>query len=204
MHYCLCVIHPDGTSVADYLQPFDENLEVQKYVEDGEEYWENPDAKWDWYQIGGRWACSLRLKDGVKTTPDMYGEASRYLDEDDIANRVDSALLNDIDMSIDMEAWNTALERWDKAMNGEMIGFFETKETLLRDYISKENYAAVGSLFYFPYVIDYKGEWHQMWPYDTWDCNICDRIKWAQEFIQKFIRPVNPKRYRMTIVDIHR
>lgn len=204
MHYCLCVIHPDGTDVAEYLQPFDENLQVQKYVEDGEEYWENPNSKWDWYQIGGRWACSLRLKNGVKPTPDMYGKMSRYLDEDDIANRVDSALLNDIDMSIDMEAWNTALERWDKAMNGEIIGFFETKETLLRDYISKENYAAAGALFYFPYVIDHKGEWHQMWPYDAWDCNICDRIKWAQEFIQNFVRPLNPKRYRMTIVDIHR
>lgn len=204
MHYCLCVIHPDGTDVAEYLQPFDENLEVQKYVEDGEEYWENPNSKWDWYQIGGRWACSLRLKDGVKPTPDMYGEMSRYLDEDDIANRVDSALLNDIDMSLDMDAWNTALERWDKAMNGEMIGFFETKETLLRDYISKENYAATAALFYFSYVIDYKGEWHQMLPDDAWACSICDRIRWAQEFVQKFIRPVNPKKYRMTIVDIHR
>ena len=90
------------------------------------------------------------------------------------------------------------------AMNGEMVGFFETKETLLRDYISKENYAAIAALFYFSYVIDYKGEWHQMWPYDAWGCNICDRIRWAQEFIQNFVRPLNPKRYRMTIVDIHR
>lgn len=30
-------------------------------------YWENPNAKWDWYQIGGRYSGKLRLKDGNYT-----------------------------------------------------------------------------------------------------------------------------------------
>jgi hypothetical protein len=29
-------------------------------------YWENPNAKWDWYQLGGRWAGFFRLKPGAK------------------------------------------------------------------------------------------------------------------------------------------
>jgi len=33
-------------------------------------YWENPDAKWDWYEIGGRWAGMLKLKDDV--SPGKY------------------------------------------------------------------------------------------------------------------------------------
>lgn len=28
-------------------------------------YWHNPNGKWDWYQIGGRWAGLLRTRDGV-------------------------------------------------------------------------------------------------------------------------------------------
>lgn len=37
---------------------FDE--EMQDYG-----YWENPNAKWDWYLIGGRWSDRLVAKDGV-------------------------------------------------------------------------------------------------------------------------------------------
>jgi len=29
-------------------------------------YYENPNAKWDWYQLGGRWAGSFKLKDNAK------------------------------------------------------------------------------------------------------------------------------------------
>ena len=28
-------------------------------------YWENPNAKWDWYQLGGRWAGFFKLKPGA-------------------------------------------------------------------------------------------------------------------------------------------
>ena len=29
-------------------------------------YWENPNAKWDWYTIGGRWSNSIITKNGRK------------------------------------------------------------------------------------------------------------------------------------------
>lgn len=47
MHYSICVIHEDGTDVADALAPFDENLDVKQELEDGEPYWYNPDGRWD-------------------------------------------------------------------------------------------------------------------------------------------------------------
>jgi hypothetical protein len=37
-------------------------------------YWENPNAKWDWYEIGGRWSDSLQLKDGTKTNQARFGD----------------------------------------------------------------------------------------------------------------------------------
>jgi hypothetical protein len=44
------------------------NPETGKYG-----YWENPNKKWDWWQIGGRWRGMLRLKEGAPAT---YGERS--------------------------------------------------------------------------------------------------------------------------------
>jgi hypothetical protein len=29
-------------------------------------YWENPNRKWDWYQVGGRWSGFFKLKPGAK------------------------------------------------------------------------------------------------------------------------------------------
>lgn len=33
--------------------------------------WENPNAKWDWYQLGGRWSGFFITKDGEKTDSDV-------------------------------------------------------------------------------------------------------------------------------------
>lgn len=175
MHYCLCVIHPDGTDVAEYLQPFDENLQVQKYVEDGEEYWENPNAKWDWFEIGGRWSGRLRLKSG---------------------ERADSALLCDIDTSFDMTAYNDALAYWDGAMKNKPL----FPHHMMSHYLTKDIYAALRGTFYFNYVIDAEGKWHEN---DNLFTNIVQEISWAQDFYKNFLYSLNPKEYRITVVDIH-
>ena len=39
-------------------------------------YWTNPDAKWDYYQVGGRWAGSILLKDGVSPDSAFRGDIS--------------------------------------------------------------------------------------------------------------------------------
>lgn len=170
MHYCVLVIHPDSVPVDDVLAPYDENLAVCVSEEDGEDCWYNPKGKWDWYQVGGRWTGSLKLKDGVEATSDMYGEPSSLFEKGvdpyfHARNEtwVDSALVKDIDMSLDMRAYEIACKNWDKAMEGEVINLFTHKEGLLKEYVSKENYAILTAMFYFTYVIDHEGEWHQLW-----------------------------------------
>lgn len=37
-------------------------------------YWSNPNAKWDWYVVGGRWSNWLRHKDGTKVDQARYGD----------------------------------------------------------------------------------------------------------------------------------
>lgn len=87
--------------------------EFSKYLEDwhnacfnAEEgaygYYENPNAKWDWYQIGGRWSGYFRVKQGVK--PEL-GERS-WMDTDSPpleSNQADSALKKDIDFDLMMD-----------------------------------------------------------------------------------------------------
>jgi hypothetical protein len=66
-----------GDCPKEYLEFNSINLEEEGYktIEEAEEdgykihngevgYWENPNRKWDWYVLGGRWANMLRLKNG--------------------------------------------------------------------------------------------------------------------------------------------
>lgn len=62
-HYLVGVILPfqyDGDklneAIAAILKPWDENAELVEVTdEDGDTYRHNPDGKWDWWQLGGRW-----------------------------------------------------------------------------------------------------------------------------------------------------
>lgn len=64
-HFSVIVI---GNNAEQQLAPYDENLAVETVDEDGEIYTRNPDAKWDWYEIGGRWTGYFKLKPGALGT----------------------------------------------------------------------------------------------------------------------------------------
>lgn len=51
-------------------------------------YWENPNAKWDWYEVGGRWAGFFKLKkghNGALGKQYSYGQLTHSKDRADIA-----------------------------------------------------------------------------------------------------------------------
>lgn len=62
----LCITQTGSPSELDeLLDPYDENKHLEPYTdEDGETYQHNPRAKWDWYEVGGRWSNALLLTDG--------------------------------------------------------------------------------------------------------------------------------------------
>ena len=73
-------------------------------------YWVNPNAKWDWYQLGGRWANMLKMKKG--RWADMLNAG-----KDPIPEYVDSALLKEIDFEgMESEAREKYSSLYDKAM----------------------------------------------------------------------------------------
>jgi hypothetical protein len=87
-HFCVLVI---GDDVEEQLRPYQENnmgdcpgeymefkeADLEDLGDNPEDsgyeqlpetgkwgYWHNPNAKWDWYEVGGRWTGYLPLKDG--------------------------------------------------------------------------------------------------------------------------------------------
>ena len=77
-------------------------------------YWENPNRKWDWYQVGGRWSGFLKLKPGAKGSHGERSWMNRGAEND--AGTCDSALKGAIDFeAMRQEAGEHAADAWDKA-----------------------------------------------------------------------------------------
>lgn len=73
--------------------------------------WTNPNAKWDWWVIGGRWSGFLKLKPGAKG---KHGERSWANPGADEMDRADQARKGDIDVAgVRDEAGEKAGKKWD-------------------------------------------------------------------------------------------
>lgn len=87
------------------------------YKKEGDKYtrYTNPNSKWDWYQLGGRWSDFLKLKHGGRG---IDGEPSLLMrDFKRTAGRADAALKKHIDIKgMRDEAAQKAGEKYDKAI----------------------------------------------------------------------------------------
>ena len=71
----------------------------------------NPNAKWDWWLIGGRWTGKLFLKDGKVGTS---GEPGLLTPANTDPTRADSALVGDVDWNaIKAEQLGNVMEKYD-------------------------------------------------------------------------------------------
>lgn len=84
--------------------------------EDGDwGYWSNPNSRWDWYQIGGRWAGMLKLKEGATGEKGEQSWMQRMSGTPYPEGRADQAYKGDIDVEgMRAEAVKEAEERWAK------------------------------------------------------------------------------------------
>lgn len=71
-------------------------------------YWENPNAKWDWYELGGRYRGDLRAITGELGDPSWCN-----YDETVPKGRFDRARIADIDFSQDEEQYQRSMDYWD-------------------------------------------------------------------------------------------
>ena len=151
----------------------------------------NPDAKWDWYEKGGRWKNFLRLKDGT---------------------RADSAKLKDIDFSINETDYRKALRFWDIFVEhkplepNEKMPFSMYQEEYYKEfYGDRETYAKRQSGFYTFAVVTSDGIWFEeanMGWFACADTTPESAADWENNFVKNFIDGENPETI-LTIVDCH-
>lgn len=154
----------------------------------------NPKSKWDWYEIGGRWSNSLKLKDG---------------------RTVDSAPAKDVDITPDPNHVKRLERFWELYVEGkkpetesdkELIKFvFFKKEYYLNKYKTKEKYVEVESAFHTWAALTPDGEWlepGQMGMFGMSDSTPIEEVLWVDKFKTIFKEAVKLN-WNITIVDCH-
>ncbi len=88
----------------------------------------NPKSKWDWYQVGGRWAGMLKIKEGIWPSEPVnfsWGWLEEQKKEALKQNIADAAKVSDIDFeSMLNEGRESARASWNKV--ADLIGVDET------------------------------------------------------------------------------
>ena len=165
-------------------------LARNKPEKDGIIYLSNPDGKWDWWTIGGRWNQLLRIKDS--------------------SEKVDSARVADIDFTPNKKFYDDALIEWDSVVEGKTIDGlppdpFVNKDDLVKTYKTREIYATVWACFETYAVITPDGEWHaqgQMGWFGIDSATADEEREWRTQYKERFIDTADPD-WILTIVDCH-
>ena len=168
----------------------------------------NPNAKWDWYEIGGRWFGELKLKaagSGKSGTPSWTIHTTQD-------NHCDQALVKDIDFSEDADAYAKAIRFWEVVVDqvplqeGEDSSSFTSlwkPEFYVERYGSKEEYAHQNASFSTYAFVTAEGEWYSKGEMGWFGCGTDTRESSAefQKKLEEYISE-HPDMY-ITIVDCH-
>ena len=146
--------------------------ETEKYG-----YWENPNAQWDWYQIGGRWSNMLLSKNGYK---------SNYLQLKDI----DWNGMYEISKKQAIETWDSNENEIYRMLNG--IKKDDTKESYIERMSKFETYA----------VITPDGKWHSKDKMGLFSVSTNEDDNRNKSFYDIFIKDADQELI-LVIVDCH-
>lgn len=180
----------------------------------------NPDSKWDWYQVGGRYAGRIVVREGVEIDDPSF---SWGWDADSIekviseGNRTDSAYKKDIDFSKmhrTEEKYNDAIRYWELVVEGDTPNnkdeediikwSFYKPEYFINRYKNKETYAECTSSFSMWAVVK-DGVWYEKGEMGWWAMsNETDdeAVDWEMNFFDRFIKEL-PDDTLITVVDCH-
>ena len=189
---------------------------------DGEVYSTyNPDSKWDWYEVGGRYAGRIALKENVEgyPTPNFSWGWSEE-DKESVmkgGSMVDEAYLRDIDFSKmhrTEEDYKEALRYWELIVEGikpknkkeeEMVKYNWYKpEYYTERYKDKETYAKCNSSFSMWAVVK-DGVWYEKGQMGWWAMSNethDEAVDWEMNFFDRFIKDL-PEDTLITVVDCH-
>ncbi len=180
----------------------------------------NPDSKWDWYEVGGRWAGTIAVKDGVEIDEPNFSWGWRDEDKDKVISEgymTDSAYVKDIDFSKmhrTEEDYQSSIRYWELIVEGaepkneeekERIKFsFYKPEFYLSRYKNKETYAKCRSSFSMWAVVK-DGVWYEKGEMGWWAMSSetnDEAVDWEMNFFDRFIKDL-PEDTLVTVVDCH-
>lgn len=207
---------PNTHKVPDHLEkkhiPYKETFPTfDDYMRDwnGEEkdpdtgkygYWENPNAKWDWYQVGGRWRGQVRATcGGVAKADQSPYENGCY----------DLAKLRNLIWERDEAAAKRAENEWRSWVDGEDIegvgqSFWNSKYYIYQ-FGDREGYVLCESSMWWRAVVTPDGKWHEVGEMGWFGMSIESNgeiVEWAKNFKERFIDPCDPD-CLLTVVDCH-
>lgn len=206
-HFSVMVVTPNGTEdeVSAALQPY-------------HEYETNPDSKWDWWVIGGRWRGCMHNAFGTPVDREqlvrMDFEDQAKLREVDCKAKY--RMVQGVISGRDWLTWAECKEKFNDDIGearefyhgqdvmkdlGEknVLEFFEEREDykLSEDeYVDKRKWEEVT-----PYALVMNGEWHQKGDVGWWGLSSNEDDDWDQKFLD-LIKQAPAKHY-VTMVDCH-
>lgn len=163
-HYTVLVI---GNDIEEKLAPYEEKTN-------------NPNSKWDWYQIGGRWPGMLKLKNG-------YVDQARFGDIDWIAMKKER-------IRDKHNQWNEHLAGRNRLWANNMLSQYGTME----NYINTNNHLTYA-------IITDDSQWHAPGEMGWFGCSSesdKESQKWSDEYYDRFLTNLSPDTL-ITIVDCH-
>ena len=190
------------------------------YEEDGDGrfgYWENPNAKWDWWVIGGRYRDRLKMNapelalkgESMEQYPSLYRESTEGFGDKGLKCNIDWESMHG-----NQEDYDKAIRFWEMKVEGakpeteeeeEAIRFDWYREGYYEDrYKTKEIYAQCCANFTMWAVVK-DGQWYEKGDMGWWGMSgesDDEAVDWELNFYDRFIRPLGDG-VTVTVVDCH-
>ena len=202
-----------GDNYENYMKPYlsattdEEFYNLEKYSDvEYDDYGNeistyNPDSKWDWYSIGGRWGCELKIRVTEENGLGEYGEG----DQDEFLYG-DVAKIKDIDFSPNAERYDECYKWWKEKVEGsdEEWDEFYKKSYFTERYRDVEEYATRSASFTTFALVTPDGEWHEQGEMGWFGCSSDspDEARAWDEQYMSFIKNADPE-YYFVMVDCH-
>lgn len=211
---------PREIFLKDKYPDYNTYLEDYHGIEKGDKqgYWHNPKAKWDWYQVGGRFRDTFPLLKGKKGEKgegmeeyvgSLYRKSERNFADIAIKGNVDWDKIhrNKKDYNEKIRFWEMVVDKskpQNKKEKDQLEWNLYKPECYIKRYKTKENYAKCKSGFC-TWAIIKDGEWIEkgsMGWFASSDETDEEAVKWELEFYDAFIKPLSDETL-LTIVDCH-
>lgn len=232
-HFNVAVFTRHGTEeeIAELLAPYEEQFgKDQIYAtefkadEDSDEvndetgehgYWRNPNAKWDFWSVGGRWRGLLKLIPGARTG--RYSEFRDWTQEGrtDREGHCDYAKVRDCNLAMNSEVYERALRFWDIYVEQEdcseeeykrlVPSFCWSREYYKERFGNKQTYAVHEAAFITYAFVTPDGEWHSEGDMGWWGCDNAtnNSLRLYSNQLQEFLMKAVEDDLWITIVDCH-